>query len=243
METGRPGQQPIIGTRQIQTVIRLRDGETNMLAGLIQRENQDTVSGVPGLSDIPGLRRVLRQDDDPGVPRDDIIMTLTPRIIRIPDITEDDLATLWVGTEDNMRLRGPARNALHARALRLERSTARWPDRRRRSRATTGFGPSVRRRGARSRISPSEEVERDRAAGRERTGRRPAAAAAEADRGSGSRSTGGAVGPAPGDGAEDEPGESDDRPRRTTIGPRGDDDHLTGPAMVRLVPSKLVLRR
>jgi len=39
-------------------------------------------------------------------------MTLTPHIIRIPDITEEDLATLWVGTEENMRLRGPTQSAL-----------------------------------------------------------------------------------------------------------------------------------
>jgi general secretion pathway protein D len=102
--------QPIIGTRQIQTVIRLRDGETNMMAGLIQRTAQDSTSGVAGLSDIPGMRHVfgstdLQSDDT------DIIMTITPRIIRIPDFDEQDLATLWVGTEDNMQLRGPARDA------------------------------------------------------------------------------------------------------------------------------------
>lgn len=102
-------QQPIIGTRQIQTVIRLRDGETNMLAGLIQRSTQDTLSGIPGVSDIPGLRRVfgstnLQEEDT------DIILTLTPRILRIPDFTREDLATLWVGSEENMQLRGPARD-------------------------------------------------------------------------------------------------------------------------------------
>jgi len=102
--------QPIIGTRQIQTVIRLRDGETNMMAGLIQRNRQDSTSGVAGLSDIPGMRHVfgstdLQSDDT------DIIMTITPRIIRVPDFDEEDLATLWVGTEDNMALRGPARDA------------------------------------------------------------------------------------------------------------------------------------
>jgi len=111
VETAAGQAQPIIGTRQIQTVIRLRDGETNLLAGLIQRATKDAYSGVIGLGNIPGMRRIFgnsdlqRQDTD-------IIMTLTPHIVRIPDITEDDLATLWVGTEDHMQLRGPTRHAL-----------------------------------------------------------------------------------------------------------------------------------
>jgi general secretion pathway protein D len=103
--------QPIIGTRQIQTVIRLRDGETNLLAGLIKRDESDSRSGIPGLLDTPGLGRVFGNTNTRKV-ETDIVMTLTPYIIRIPDITEDDLSTLWVGTEDNMRLRGPVRGVL-----------------------------------------------------------------------------------------------------------------------------------
>jgi len=103
--------QPIIGTRNIQTTIRLRDGETNLLAGLIRQEERKVRSGVVGLSDIPGLNNVLGSTRTDRTDTD-IIMTLTPRIIRIPDITEEDLATLWVGTEDNMQLRGPTRGLL-----------------------------------------------------------------------------------------------------------------------------------
>jgi general secretion pathway protein D len=112
VDTAAGQSQPIIGTRQIQTVIRLRDGETNLLAGLIQRSHTDAVGGVAGVMDIPGLRRIFgnttMQNDET-----DIILTLTPRIIRIPDITEDDLAVLWVGTEENMHLRGTARSEMN----------------------------------------------------------------------------------------------------------------------------------
>jgi len=94
-------------------VIRLRDGETNMLAGLIKEEDQDTMTGVWGISDIPGLNKVLANNNRSKTTQD-IVLTLTPHIIRIPDITADDLATLWVGTEDNMRLRVPADNGLAA---------------------------------------------------------------------------------------------------------------------------------
>jgi general secretion pathway protein D len=103
--------QPIIGTRQIQTVIRLRDGETNLLAGLIRREDRDSRSGVPGILDTPILGRIFGNTDQSKT-ETDIVLTLTPYIIRIPDITEEDLATLWVGTEENIRLRGPVRGVL-----------------------------------------------------------------------------------------------------------------------------------
>ncbi|MBZ5640622.1 MAG: hypothetical protein LAO51_17940 [Acidobacteriia bacterium] len=101
--------QPIIGTRNIKTVIRLRDGETNLLAGLIKRDDSETRTGIPGLSEIPGLGKVF-SNNDTSRSETDIVMTMTPYIIRIPDITEADLTPLWVGTEDNMRLRLPARN-------------------------------------------------------------------------------------------------------------------------------------
>ncbi|HEX4823132.1 MAG TPA: cohesin domain-containing protein [Candidatus Polarisedimenticolaceae bacterium] len=111
VDLGTGVTQPIIGTRQVQTVIRLRDGETNLLAGLIKRDDTVTKSGVAGLSDVPGIGDVLsshntdRQDTD-------LVLTLTPYIVRIPDISEDDLQTLWVGTEDNMRLRGSVRGVM-----------------------------------------------------------------------------------------------------------------------------------
>jgi general secretion pathway protein D len=110
-DLGTGVQQPIIGTRQVQTVIRLRDGETNLLAGLIKRDDSVSKSGVAGITDIPGLgdifsTRTVDRDDT------DIVLTLTPYIVRIPDINEDDLQTLWVGTEENMRLRGPVRGVM-----------------------------------------------------------------------------------------------------------------------------------
>jgi len=111
VETVSGQQQPIIGTRNVQTVIRLRDGETNLMAGLIRREEKDTLSGVIGLSEIPGVNKVFGNTDRNSLDTD-IVMTLTPHIIRIPDITEDDLATLWVGTEENMALRGPTQSAM-----------------------------------------------------------------------------------------------------------------------------------
>ena len=59
VDLGTGVQQPIIGTRQVQTVIRLRDGETNLLAGLIKRDDTNTRAGVAGIVDIPGVGDVF----------------------------------------------------------------------------------------------------------------------------------------------------------------------------------------
>jgi general secretion pathway protein D len=111
VDLGTGVSQPIIGTRQVQTTIRLRDGETNLLAGLIKVDDKSSKSGVAGITDIPGIGDVFSTHN---LDREetDIVLTLTPYIVRIPDIKEDDLQTLWVGTEDNMRLRGPLRGVM-----------------------------------------------------------------------------------------------------------------------------------
>jgi hypothetical protein len=98
------GDQPIIGTRTIESVIRLRDGETNFMAGLIRSDDSNSENGVPGLSEIPLLGRLFsnkRADSQ----RTDVILTLTPHIIRNAEITEDDLLPIWVGTEANITFR------------------------------------------------------------------------------------------------------------------------------------------
>ncbi|MCZ6696349.1 MAG: cohesin domain-containing protein, partial [Acidobacteria bacterium] len=102
--------QPIIGTREIDTTIRLRDGETNLLAGLIREEERKSLTGVPGLSSIPILRRLFGNTET-NVQKVDIVLTITPHIIRIPDITEEDLLPLWIGTEQNIALRGASRQS------------------------------------------------------------------------------------------------------------------------------------
>jgi len=99
------GSQPIIGTRTIDTVIRLQDGETNFLAGLIRTDETNSDQGVPGLSEIPVLGRLFSNKRNEGQ-RTDVILTMTPHIIRNAEITEEDLQPIWVGTEANITFRG-----------------------------------------------------------------------------------------------------------------------------------------
>lgn len=103
--SGQIGDQPIIGSRNITTSIRLRDGETNFLAGLIRTEESTSQDGIPGLSEVPVLGRLFSRKRNENR-RTDIVLTLTPHIIRRADITEQDLAPFWVGTEQNVVFRG-----------------------------------------------------------------------------------------------------------------------------------------
>jgi general secretion pathway protein D len=97
--------QPTIGSREIETVIRLRDGETNLLAGLFSETRQNSDGGIPGVMDVPWFKKIFgthqRQSQEA-----EIILTVTPHIIRIPDIGREDLGPLAVGTDKNRRLRG-----------------------------------------------------------------------------------------------------------------------------------------
>ena len=92
------GDLPTFGNREINTIIRLHDGETNMLAGLIKDEERQSMAGIPGLSDIPLIGRLFAHSQK-STEQTDIILTLTPHIIRILDLTEADLRAFRVGRD------------------------------------------------------------------------------------------------------------------------------------------------
>ncbi|HYC62921.1 MAG TPA: secretin N-terminal domain-containing protein [Thermoanaerobaculia bacterium] len=97
--------QPTFATRTITSTIRLKDGETNFLAGLIQTNKIRSATKTPLLGDIPLIGRLFT-DEHSEQTRTDLVLTMTPHIIRIPDITDEDLAPMWVGTGNNMTFRG-----------------------------------------------------------------------------------------------------------------------------------------
>jgi general secretion pathway protein D len=97
--------EPTIGTRQIDSTIRLQDGETNFLAGLIRDDDTRNDQGIPGLSDLPIIGRLF-SDKSHTSAHTDVVLTLTPHIIRNAEITEEDLLPIWVGTDANVTFRG-----------------------------------------------------------------------------------------------------------------------------------------
>ncbi len=92
------GGLPTFGNRSINTVIRLKDGETNMLAGLIRDEERTSLAGVPGLSDMPVIGRLFGYNQQE-TQETDIILTLTPRIVRVLNLTAEDLQPFRVGRD------------------------------------------------------------------------------------------------------------------------------------------------
>jgi len=94
-----------IGTRTITSVIRLKSGESSLLAGLIRRDKTKGVTKTPLLGDIPWLGRLFRNETTTDK-NTDLVLTLTPQIIRFPDINEEDLAPVWVGTESRISFTG-----------------------------------------------------------------------------------------------------------------------------------------
>jgi general secretion pathway protein D len=91
-----------IGTRSVNTVLRLKDGQTEVLGGLIQDEDINGIAGVPGLVDVPILGRLFGKQSDTKNKKE-IIMSITPRIIRNNRQIDSDLLEMWSGTENNMR--------------------------------------------------------------------------------------------------------------------------------------------
>jgi len=101
-----PNQTAVtIGTRTITSVIRLQSGESSLLAGLIRRDTGEVITETPLLSDLPLIGRLFTNKEKTDR-RTDLVLTLTPSIIRFPDITEADLAPMWVGTESQISFYG-----------------------------------------------------------------------------------------------------------------------------------------
>lgn len=89
---------PTFRSRNVNSTLRLRDGETTILAGLIQDEERLSANGIPGLSDLPVLGHLFTRSRKE-VNETDIVMTLTPHVVRRPAITEQDLRSFAVGGE------------------------------------------------------------------------------------------------------------------------------------------------
>ena len=87
---------PTFASRQITSTIRLKDGQTNMLAGLIRDDERTVMNGLPGLSDLPFVGRLFARNRKEST-QTDIILTLTPHIVRTLDVTEADLRPFRLG--------------------------------------------------------------------------------------------------------------------------------------------------
>jgi general secretion pathway protein D len=91
-----------IGSRSVSSVLRLKDGETQVLAGLINDEDRSTANGLPFLSDLPVLGRLFSSKNDSHV-KTEIVLSITPHLIRNLQRKEPAAESFWSGTEASLR--------------------------------------------------------------------------------------------------------------------------------------------
>lgn len=89
---------PIISTREIKNTIRLKDGETNLLAGLLKDEERKSLKGIVGLKSLPILGNLF-SNTDRTLEQTDVILTITPHIIRTMPLSDEDGKPLWIENE------------------------------------------------------------------------------------------------------------------------------------------------
>jgi general secretion pathway protein D len=96
--------QPIISQRKIEHDVRLKDGEANILGGLFDHAETNSVSGWPGLAKVPLLKRLF-SGESTARQEDEILILLTPHVVRVPEIDEKRLRGIYSGTETNVQVR------------------------------------------------------------------------------------------------------------------------------------------
>ncbi|MEZ0271731.1 MAG: secretin and TonB N-terminal domain-containing protein [Methylophilaceae bacterium] len=90
-----------IGTRNASTLLRLHDGETQILAGLINDQDRSDISKLPGLGDIPLLGRLFSNKSSERT-KTDVILSITPHVIRNLPVQTAASAEVVIGTESSL---------------------------------------------------------------------------------------------------------------------------------------------
>jgi len=101
--------QPVIGQRKIEHEIRLKDGEVNLLGGMLEDQQTKALTGIPGLANIPILKYLFSQTNTEHR-ENEIVFVLVPHIIRGPEASRS-ADMLDVGTANSIELRRTSRPA------------------------------------------------------------------------------------------------------------------------------------
>ncbi len=96
-------QQPVIGQRKIEHEIRMREGEANIMGGILEETESKSINGIPGLASIPFFRYLFstenkqRQDNE-------LVFMLIPHIVRAQDVFDSNTRAIDVGTANSISL-------------------------------------------------------------------------------------------------------------------------------------------
>jgi general secretion pathway protein D len=97
-------QQPVIGSKHIEQTIRLKDGEVNLLGGLMEASDVRSVAGLPGLAQIPILK-YLFGNNSKEITDNEIVFVLVPHVVRQHDVGRQNERAIDVGTANAIELR------------------------------------------------------------------------------------------------------------------------------------------
>jgi len=102
---GNPINVPTFLTRNVITTLRLRDGETGLIGGLLQGRDARSFSGAIGINNIPVIGKLFGNNQR-SVDETEVLISITPRIVRGPKVTEDDMVPMRVGTQEVPKVEG-----------------------------------------------------------------------------------------------------------------------------------------
>jgi len=96
--------EPIITQRSVDHTVRLRDGEANLLGGILQHQTTYSISGTPGLGELP-LIKYLFSTQQKEVTDDEIVFLMIPHVVRAEEIDPENTQEIDTGTTNNIQLR------------------------------------------------------------------------------------------------------------------------------------------
>jgi general secretion pathway protein D len=96
--------QPTIGQRRIEHETRLQNGEVNLVGGILQEGETQSISGYPWLAKIPILKYLFGQETKDRR-ETEIVFAITPHIIRAEEVTDENLRMIDIGTANSIALR------------------------------------------------------------------------------------------------------------------------------------------
>lgn len=109
LQATRQGTIPVqVDTRNATTTLRLRDGETQVLAGLMRNDQLSTGNKIPGLGDVPGIGRLFGSNKDTNT-KSELVLSIRPRIVRNLPYQSPSNMEFASGTESGLRVAPAAR--------------------------------------------------------------------------------------------------------------------------------------
>jgi general secretion pathway protein D len=96
-------KQPVIGQRKVVHDVRIREGEMNLIGGLVKTTSTRNVSGIPGLMQIPWLGRLF-SSETVETSNSELVIALVPHIVRTQEITPVNLRGVAAGNDQTVRL-------------------------------------------------------------------------------------------------------------------------------------------